>query len=313
MANAAALISLATAYEKRFGRATLAALVELAQQDGGIADAASAEALASAGDGHAGPVIAHLLDRIAALKHDVIDALAQHPVLPVCAAADVAPCVSEAPDLPVCAAADAAPCVSEAPVLAVCAAVDAAPCVFEAPDLPVCAAADVAPCVSEPPVEAASAWQSERGDMPLLDWIRKKARKDMLVMSEQDLAKHLDDLDRIRQAPWGAVTVADSSERQRRELENQYRRLRNELEAAVHIGWLLQEQFPGVWAHADTEAMLLERMTPYECAQYEVRKENARRRQEFRRRKPGVFNGPARSAQDSPLATTNEAIDGPRA
>jgi hypothetical protein len=161
------------------------------------------------------------------------------------------------------------------------------------PDLPPanCAepATDDAQVLAEQ-VDATSRLQIERGDMPPSKWIRQKVRQDMLAMSEQALRRHLEDLVRIRSEPLSAVTGPAVPGRSTRESEADYRQLMNEVEAALHIGWLLQEEFSGAWAHADTESMLLAKMTPFERGQYEVRKDNARRRQEFRRKNPEIYS-----------------------
>lgn len=227
MANAAVLISLAAAYEKRFGRASLSALGELAKQYG------------CGAQGFAAPIIAPLLDRIFSLKREVLETVAHHPVLPP----------ADGPET----AGDAAQALAEQ-------------------------------------VDTAFVLQIERGDMPLSKWIRQKARKDMLALSEQALRRHLEDLDRIRSEPWSAGAGAALPRRSTRESEADDRQLMKEVEAALHIGWLLQEEFSGASAHADTESMLLAKMTPFERGQYEVRKDNARRRQEFRRKKPEIYS-----------------------
>ena len=109
-------------------------------------------------------------------------------------------------------------------------------------------------------------------------------------MSEQDLHRHLAELERIRGVPTSAIAGAALPESSTLEGEADRRQLMIEAEAALHIGWLLQEEFSGASAHADSESELLARMTPYEREQYEVRKENARRRQEVRRKKPEIFS-----------------------
>lgn len=113
----------------------------------------------------------------------------------------------------------------------------------------------------------------------------------MLAMSEPALSRHLEELGRILGEP-PAAAVADAALPARMQLEREAerRRLLIEVEAALHIGWLLQDEFSDAAAHADSESMLLARMTPYEREQYEVRKENARRRQEFRRKRPEIFS-----------------------
>jgi hypothetical protein len=232
MANAAALISLAAAYEKRFGRASLIALGELARQydPAGAGPGANAQRCAA-------PIIAHLLVRIASLKREVAAIVAPPPALPAteCSEAAGAQAPAEAGD-------------------------------------------------------PSTRLQIERGQMPLSDWLRQKARKDMLAMSEQALREHLADLEWIATGPWSAVAGAALPERLAQESGVDHRQLMNEVAAALHIGWLLQEGFAGAGSHADTESALLARMTPYEREQYEVRKENARRRQDVRRKKPEIFS-----------------------
>ncbi len=232
MASAAALISLAASYEKRFGRASLGTLRELARQYDGAANAPGSAAPAPDGRGHdagaqrlAAPIVAHVLARIASLKRELMEIVA-HPA-------------AEPP-------AD-------------------------------CAETGAAQALAEQ-VDVASRLQCERGEMPLPDWIRRKARADMPAMSEQALLRHLQDLEWICNQPCSALAGDDHSQ------------LMNEVAAALHIGWLLQEEFSGAGAHTDTESLLLAKMTPYEREQYEVRKENARRRQEFRRKKPEIFS-----------------------
>jgi len=242
MAYATALISLAASYEKRYERASLSTLGELARQYDRAANEVSSEAVGSAGGGagtaqrYAAPIIAQLLTRISSLRREVMEIVAHPPVQPT---AD-------------CAEAESA----------------------QAPD----------------EEDTASRIQFERGQMPLSDWIRQKARKDMLAMSEQALRGHLEDLEWLCKAPWSAVAGAASPDHSTRESGAEQRQLMNEVAAALHIGWLLQEGFPGAGAHADSESALLAEMTPYEREQYEVRKDNARRRQEFRRKKPEVFS-----------------------
>ncbi len=242
MAYAAALASLAASYEKRFGRASLGALRELARQYD-RANAVSSETMGSAGEdrraapGYAAPIIAHLLARISSLKREVTQIVAQPPLLPVVDGAE--------------------PVNKQA--------------------------------LAEP-VDTASRLQLERGQMPLSDWIRQKARKDMLAMSGEALREHLEDLEWLCKGPWTSVAGTALPEPSAREAVAEHRQMMNEVAAALHIGWLLQEGFPGAGAHADTESVLLAEMTPYERDQYEVRKENARRRQEFRRKKPEVFS-----------------------
>jgi len=232
MAYAAALISLAAAYEKRFGRASLGALGELARQY-----APPGADHGAAAPGRPAPIIAHLLARIASLKQEVVDIVVQPAARP------------------------AAECAEAVGTLAPAGQVD-----------------------------PASRVQLERGQLPLADWIRQKARKDMLAMSEQALREHLEDLEWIGRGPLSAVASAAAPHGSARESGADHAQLMNEVAAALHIGWLLQEGFSGAGSHAGTEAALLAQMTPYEREQYVVRKENARRRQEFRRKKPEVFS-----------------------
>jgi hypothetical protein len=140
-------------------------------------------------------------------------------------------------------------------------------------------------------IDDASRLEIERRAMPLAEWIRQKARKDLLSMSEHALHRHLDDLDRIRSDEWieEALPAPESPGRWAREFESEYRQLTNDIDVALHIGRLLQEDFSGELAEADAEAVLLAKMTAFERGQFEVRKDNARKRQESRRRRPELF------------------------
>jgi len=132
--------------------------------------------------------------------------------------------------------------------------------------------------------------QLERGETPLAEWVRQKTRQDMLAMPEQALRRHLTGLERMHAALREAAIDPLVAGQSRRKTDAEESQLINEIDAALHIGWLLQEEFSETWAHADSEALLLARMTPYERGQYEVRKDNARRRQEFRRKKPEIYS-----------------------